>query len=133
MKKEDIKIGMKVVPFQKTEEFCTLEESNHWKEALKRKQNYLYVNGTNGDRIILGVDNDFESIGRGDYFSVNDFKLYKDFETHKILIADTNIKNEIGYIDIYAEIKDNELIIKVENHDGYKWVTKCDVKDLLIK
>ena len=44
MKKEDVKIGMKVVPHSKSVwDKQTLTDSNCWKEATERNQEYLYV------------------------------------------------------------------------------------------
>ena len=74
MKEEDIKIGMKVVPFQKTaEEWGDLSSSQVWQKA-RGSQGFLYVFGLDReeDAWILSAD----KTNDGDFFRSEDFELY---------------------------------------------------------
>lgn len=75
MKKEDVQIGMKVVPHQKTVSgWGRLQNSEVWEYAKNNNQEYLYVvrENTEDDCFILSDELD----GDGDYFNSEDFELY---------------------------------------------------------
>lgn len=83
MKREDITLGMKVVPHQKTVCFWTgLNNSEVWKCAIENGQNYLYVISENikDNCFILNDELNIDSEGNyeidGDYFNPEDFKPY---------------------------------------------------------
>jgi len=74
MRKQDVQIGMKVVPFQKTA-WCSLTDSYIWKDALEDKQNYLYVVEFDEDEncfVLNNIDGDSD----GDFFHPEDFNPY---------------------------------------------------------
>jgi len=78
MKKEDIKIGMRVVPFQKTA-FSQLENSNTWKDALNKNQKYLYVIDWDDELNCFVLDDENINDGdNGDFFNTEDFKPYSE-------------------------------------------------------
>lgn len=96
MKKENVVIGQKVVPFQKTpDEFYGLENSNNWKNALVKNQNYLFVSSWDEDEetFILGCNEN----GQGDYFNACDFEPYEETTTiqqdkFKIYVTEQQVK-----------------------------------------
>lgn len=75
MKKEDVKIGMKVVPFQKTAFTHSLSASTIWKRALEINQHFLYVTNSSQDDFSL---NYIKGNYGGDCFNAEDFVLYKE-------------------------------------------------------
>lgn len=78
MKEDNIQIGMKVVPFQKTVlGWGRLHNSEVWETAIKKDQKYLYVVGKNNknDCYILNDELDLDNID-GDYFNPEDFEPY---------------------------------------------------------
>lgn len=50
-----------------------------------------------------------------------------------MLLIETVIPNEVGYMDLWAEIEDDKFVIVAENHDGYQWETGCPVEDFLME
>jgi len=74
MNKKDVKIGMKVVPFQKTT-YSGLENSGILRDAKRIGQPYLYVCGWDDDEncFYLHVDKNEDS---GDFFNPEDFEPY---------------------------------------------------------
>ncbi len=75
MKKEDIEIGMKVVPHQKTA-WGELSDSYIWRDALDDNQNYLFVVGFDEDENCFVLSNEMNTEGDGDYFNPVDFDPY---------------------------------------------------------
>jgi hypothetical protein len=147
MKKEDVKIGMKVVPFQKTVKgWEGLETSCVWKKTKEKGQNYLCINeyDENEGCYVLG----FEETD-GDFFNVEDFKPYVEkFEIKKetkvhihtilpytfnaivtspdgtIIQTQINPGSKPSYKAIY---QGNKTIIILA--DGSKGVSKCSPED----
>ena len=75
MKKEDVQIGMKVVPFQKTVlGWGGLQNSEVWEYAKNNNQEYLYVARENTEDNCFVLSDELDS--DGDYFNPEDFKLY---------------------------------------------------------
>jgi len=81
MKADQIRVGMKVTPTQKTVlNDDSLGKSRCWQWAQKRKQNYLYVNIIYSHMelglvfVLCDVPNDGMI---GDYFYAEDFEPYK--------------------------------------------------------
>lgn len=80
MKHSDVKMWMKVVPYDKTPDGRVkgLKNSIVWKEAQLKNQNYLYVafKRPNDDypECLLSLNYLDKS---GDYFLSSDFKKYK--------------------------------------------------------
>lgn len=100
MKKEQVKIGMKVVPHQKTVfPSLSLEDSTVWKEAIKINQKYLYVVGWESgfNAFVLNTNEELD----GDYFKPEDFEQYKQIDKNKII--NDEIKKYYGerYTDEY--------------------------------
>ena len=96
MLKEDVEIGMKVIPYSKTvEDFEGLENSGHWKGAISINQYYLFVTGWHEDTnaFSLGIEiND-----SGDYFNACDFEPYIETQVvqqdkFKIYITEQQVK-----------------------------------------
>lgn len=77
MKNEDVKIGMKVVPFQKTVKgYDGLSTSVAWYRAKEKHQPFLYVAKKDGDGIFILYD-DVNYVDLGcDYFNACDFQPY---------------------------------------------------------
>jgi len=78
MKKEHVKIGMRVIPFQKTV-FSQLEKSNTWKDAQNKNQDYLYVVDWD-DKLNCFVldDENMNDEDNGDFFNPEDFEPYEE-------------------------------------------------------
>lgn len=90
MKKSEVKLGMKVVPFKKTAPgWENLDSSRVWSEAKKMKQPFLYVTASSlsdesffyKGKIIKKTELiftlDVQKIGRGgDFFVASDFRPY---------------------------------------------------------
>lgn len=81
MKKEEVTIGMKVVPRTKSVS-CTLKQSAQYKETLKLKQPYMFVvhqhhedRTNNTGKYLLGYSEEQVGLG-GDYFMADDFEPY---------------------------------------------------------
>ena len=77
MKKEDIIIGMRVVPHDKTMDkdyYGGLETSNVWKRAKEINQPYLYlIEYSEADHAyVLNYENKYD----GDFFNIEDFDPY---------------------------------------------------------
>jgi len=77
MLKEDAKIGMKVVPHDKTV-WSDLEDSNSWQLALKRGQNYLFVTQWDDSEECFILSEDENDLEGGDFFNANDFEPYEE-------------------------------------------------------
>ena len=74
MEREDITVGMMVVPHSKSVfSYGDLESSVNWQHAIKINQPYLFVSNIYPDYIVL--DSIKESNG-GDYFLPEDFEQY---------------------------------------------------------
>jgi len=74
MKRENVEIGMKVVPHSKSvPNYGDLENSHFWELAKQNNQHYLFVVEIRNDKIVLNVDN--TSIF-GDFFLPEDFEPY---------------------------------------------------------
>ena len=86
MKKEELKLGMKVVPFQKTGIFQ--KDIKEYKKSgvgrMLSKLGYLYyVGDAEEDCIVLNYDKDDVM---GDIFSINDIEPYKE---NTLTVGDT--------------------------------------------
>jgi hypothetical protein len=78
MRKEDIEIGMKVVPFQKTlEGYAEFEDSHVWKRAKEKNQNYLYVIDFDEDETYYILSEIMNDEADGDFFNAEDFEPYE--------------------------------------------------------
>lgn len=89
MKKSDVKIGMRVVPFQKTaKNWGNLESSCVWKNAQDSGQKFLYVVGIYlneeselvRNKVVKKTTLEYmlnsEKTHGGDFFDARDFKPY---------------------------------------------------------
>lgn len=81
MKKEEVTIGMQVVPHRKSVA-CSLNQSAQYKETLKLKQPYMIVvhqhyedRQNNTGKYLLGYSKEQIGLG-GDYFMADDFEPY---------------------------------------------------------
>lgn len=120
MKVEEVKVGIKVVPFQKTAgKVRDFEKCSAWKQAKENKQPFLYVAGFNSQTTPLLS---YTPAGVGHTFNYGDFKPYKETEEKEPLLrlydlicqydslSDDLIQlilHPNGFIDIYI----NEKII----------------------
>ena len=87
MKKEDVKIGMMVVPHSK-HIGCELEDSNSWIISLELKQNYLFVIDWEEEEkcfVLSEIENDPDS---GDFFNPEDFEPYEEISGSKTTLLD---------------------------------------------
>lgn len=80
MKSKDVKIGMKVVPHQKTVKgWGGLEHSYIWKYASESDEPYLLVTEYNSNEKCFVLGNEEDMINRdGDYFNACDFEPYEE-------------------------------------------------------
>ena len=105
MLKKDVKIGMKVVPFQKTadREF----KISCWKRAKEAKQPYIYVVGYRMKVEGWALNND-STRTTGDHFKSEDFNLY----------IEPNKKEEIKMkgLTLEEQLKDlQEQVVNVQD------------------
>lgn len=49
----------------------------------------------------------------------------------KILIAESCIKNESGYMDITLKAEGDDLVVIATDHDGNEWKAKCSINQAL--
>lgn len=75
MNNSDVKIGMKVVPFQKTIG-DVFEKSIVWKWAQRDKQPFLYVNGYEPYNDYWRLHNSETGEQNGDFYKAEDFEPY---------------------------------------------------------
>ena len=149
MKLEDIKIGMKVVPIDKS--VCTC--FNQWRKFPREcpqffnEHGFLYVVDIRGQTVILGHE---PNLMDGDYFKLADLQPYKEKEIKQ---AQTTIIYELqphivtytseSSIDDYNEIFVKNIEVDREEtrvifngnttiailDDGAKGIAKCDPND----
>jgi|GEM_PF-6312132 len=75
--KEDLPIGTKVVPHDKTNtEWGSKEESKSWK-ALK-KQGFLYVLGYDSEDNCLVLWHELKATTTGDFYNYSDVTIYEE-------------------------------------------------------
>lgn len=111
MNKNLVKIGMKVIPYQKTAFTSKLEQSNVWKRAKSKNQEYLYVIDYDSALKYFVLDdvnmNDGEN---GDYFRPEDFEPYIETnveELNKLMKQQTKILNTVEkYMNKYPFAKE---------------------------
>ena len=80
MRKEDVKIGMKVVPFRKTVDgWSGLKESVQWKRAKDKNQPFLFVVAWDADEGCWGLswNRDGRRNNAWDFFNSSDFRKYE--------------------------------------------------------
>jgi hypothetical protein len=78
MKKSDVKIGMKVVPFRKTVpgwDWDGLDGSTEWDKAKKNNIPYLIVKGYDAEEKAWELGVNAETFD-ADFFRASDFRLY---------------------------------------------------------
>lgn len=81
MNQEEVLMGMKVVPHQKTVEgWCVLEKCYEWEDAKDKKQPYLFVVGWEEDIKAFILSCDPNSYQSGDFFNPEDFTPYVETE-----------------------------------------------------
>ena len=103
MNEKDIKIGMKVVPFQKTA-WASLEDSFVWKEAKKINQTYLYVVG-NKNLLFWRLSKDID--GGCDFFYACDFEPYiEEVIVEKLKLESDNVCVKFNTIGMRTPLKD---------------------------
>lgn len=79
MNNKDVKVGMRVVPFQKTVEgWVSLDESVEVQIAREKRQSFLYVVAWDDDGYwILAQNLELSGqVDRGDFFNAQDFVPY---------------------------------------------------------
>jgi len=103
MNKNDIKIGMRVVPFQKTAFTQKLENSGVWRDALSKGQEYLYVIDEDKEfECFVLNDENFNDDDNGDFFNPEDFEP---FNEQDIIDNAFNILKSKGVTpDMYEEL-----------------------------
>jgi len=144
MKDADVKIGMKVVPHNKTAFMCGLGSSGNWQQAKRDHQPYLFVNGHDEDGWMLG--NKIKT--GGDYFNASDFEPYEDLD-RRITEAERELAQLIAERDakkllpVGAEVWVRGEIFEVDPTDGanchYKvktygcpaiWIRDANIKEV---
>lgn len=130
MRKEDIRIGMQVVPTQKTKG-CSLNNSPRWKMAVRLNQPFLYVvdfSDKFSDCVMLAEE---RLSKKGDYFRFNDFVPYKQATSQKLtdkvreIVSDDLSGKEINILcNLSNYIKVQEVLLKL----GCSWPGSTSVK-----
>jgi hypothetical protein len=108
LNKKDIKIGMKVVPFQKTvKNYLDFNSSGVWRRAKEKNQNYLYVVGfeENEKYYMLSEIMGFEIYG--DFYNAEDFEPYTNGKINK----ETDLKEKVNLGSIKPKMSDKEFIV----------------------
>ena len=113
MRKEDVKIGMKVVPHRKSggddihitmqeylNERCCFNQSDFF-----RRNGFLYVSGVSGNRFMLWHEN---NVNNGDFFDASDFEP---FDKPKIQPIITTIKADLLFDKPVVEEDRDEVYI----------------------
>ena len=119
MKREDIKIGLKVVPHSKTTiNYGGLNWSTNWNRAKEINQPYLFVSGIQTDRIILSNENRKNDVG--DYFLPEDFEPYIEEKLNK------QNNNESGNTKMKKSELNSSMLFKMR--DGDLCVLLSDIK-----
>lgn len=137
LKKENVKIGMKVVPHSKTV-WSELEESNSWKLALVRKQNYLYVIAWDNDEQCFVLSENLIDEEGGDFFNPEDFEPYEENEvdTDSLIINKEDLlyllSMTFGYIDdeLGGMDKENEHSLKLKSIIDRYNISMVDIKSI---
>ena len=108
MKREDIKIGLKVVPHSKTTiNYGGLNWSTNWNRAKEINQPYLFVSGIKTDKIILSDEDGKNDVG--DYFLPEDFEPYIE-ESESVKMSNYN-KGDL------VQVVDGSYSLTIENGD----------------
>ena len=155
MKKEDVIIGMKVVPHDKTaKNWEGLENSDIWKDALQNNQPYLFVAGfdTYEEFYELSKNSDED----GDFFNPEDFEPYLMKNGNELIIDIVKCAKEIFCNGLYVpstahpcgwdfisfesiDLEDDVLEYTIESSDicdgAYSWhdYEGLTIKELLEK
>jgi len=137
LKKENVKIGMKVVPHSKTV-WSELEESNSWETALKRKQNYLYVTAWDDEEKCFVLSEDITDKEGGDFFNPEDFESYQEKETdaNSLIINRKDLlyllSMTYGYIDdeLGGMEEENEHSLKLKSIIDKYNILMVDIKSI---
>jgi len=129
MKREDIKIGMKVTPHNKTHpDFPGLKYSGNWKRALETGQNYLFVNRIQDNyNFILGD----ETGSSGDYFLPEDFEPYIEDNVNQENnneSGDVKMKKSELNSSMLFKMRDGSLCVLLPDSDNNQ--TFCDKEDI---
>ena len=123
MKNEDVEIGMKVVPFQKTKiEFDTFETSSVLRWAKQKNQPYLYVTKYSNRHSCWFLSDRKDGSGN-DYFNACDFIPYvepvQEFKPIRIPVIVNQSDNggyivKRGHLDVYTYDNIEEVLEKIK-------------------
>lgn len=136
MRKEDIEIGMKVVPYQKTAYTHELEDSGVWKDARNKNQDYLYViDWDHALNCFVLNDENMNDGDNGDFFNAEDFKPYNVSLKDKLLKLQQLYRKmmDLQY-EINGEFHDRPISISQEtngswNNDGFNLrINRVDIR-----
>lgn len=126
MKDSDVKIGMKVVPHDKTVG-CGLEDSVMWRGAKEAGRSYLFVNERDDKHWALGYKKDVN----GDFFNASDFEPYQETPVYatdldrRIAKAERKLARLIEMRDaqkllpVGAEVWVRGKVVQVDNESEY--------------
>lgn len=125
MRNKDVRIGMKVVPFQKTVNGWSNFPTHTWEECSEN-QGFLYVTEYDNDQKcwVLSEDTD----GKGDFYNSQDFKSYGDesMENKKEekfwIVADNNFPTRATYKHTTENMARLEAQRLAKEHQGNKFV-----------
>jgi hypothetical protein len=104
MRKKDVKIGMKVIPFQKTA-YGSLETSVHWRRSCENNQPYLYVSYWNEEECCWALSR-IDNAQGGDYFNSWDFEPYIKKKEIKGKLVNTFGNEVYGIIGVKTPLSD---------------------------
>ena len=112
MKREDIRLGMMVIPHSKS--YCgDLSSSVNWEHAKKIKQPYLFVSIIHPNYIVL---DSIEGPNGGDYFLPEDFEPYieeNNNESRKVKIKKSQLNSSMLF-----KMRDEKLYILLPDHEN---------------
>jgi len=115
MKDEDVKIGMKVIPHDKTATgWGELSSSNHWKVAQETGQPFLFVlrATTNSyDKTTVWVLGETQG-GHGDLFNASDFEPYVKPRRKELQAEIDRLKAEIDEAWKLISAKNEDIVAK---------------------
>jgi hypothetical protein len=124
MKNKNVKIGMRVVPFQKTAGVKDLSTSPVWKAS---KKDFLYVTGQEDDGLWVLDVKYVPGRPSGDFFNAKDFKPYREEVPLKKYVVEFYFEN-IFKAGKVIEAENERKAIKLaqeEKDDTYRLSNWC--------
>ncbi len=126
MKDEDVRVGMRVIPHDKTAGmYRGLEQSAVWRTANTINQPYLFVVDTYAGAWTLSENKD-DRVG-SEYFRASDFEPYQPDLDRRIAKAERELARLIAerdaakWLPVGAEVQIKGRIVEVDKDDEHRW------------